>query len=68
MSSRTVRAGRWFRGKMADAGFVPPVAPSAAITDATPVSDPATSAEINAVVTKFNSLLAAARTHGIIAE
>lgn len=40
----------------------------AAISDASPVSDPPTAAEINAVVAKLNSWLSCARSHGLIAQ
>lgn len=64
----TAKAGRWFRAKLADAG-VDTVAPSTAITDATGAAGAnPTQAEYAALVAKFNSLLAAARTHGIIAS
>lgn len=66
--SVTAKAGRWFLAKLADAG-VDTVAPSTAITDATGSAGAnPTQAEYAALVAKFNSLLAAARTHGIIAS
>lgn len=58
----------YFLAKLTKAG-VNVAAPSTAITDATGAAGAnPTQAEYAALVAKFNSLLAAARTHGIIAS
>lgn len=66
MSSRTVKAGRWFRGKLADAGFVPPVDPSTAIGNITVTGVYAD--DDDSIEAAINDILAALRSHKIIAE